>query len=89
VHFERRTKTEGQIERLENIFELLGKPARGKKCDAIDGILDEGQEGMGAVQGHARARRRLAPIEPWEIRRGTICPLAHREQKRQPSELRR
>src|ERR1700748_343515 len=25
-------ETEGQIERLEKIFELLGKPARGKKC---------------------------------------------------------
>ncbi|MDR6302734.1 ferritin-like metal-binding protein YciE [Nitrobacter vulgaris] len=37
-------ETEGQIERLEKIFELLGKPARGKKCDAIEGILDEGKE---------------------------------------------
>jgi hypothetical protein len=27
-------ETEGQIERLEPIFELMGKPARGKKCDA-------------------------------------------------------
>ncbi len=39
-------ETEGQIERLEKIFELLGKPARGKKCDAIEGILDEGKEIM-------------------------------------------
>lgn len=37
-------ETEGQIERLEQIFELLGKAARGKKCDAIEGILDEGKE---------------------------------------------
>ena len=29
-------ETEGQIERLEKIFELLGKPARAKKCDAIE-----------------------------------------------------
>src|SRR3984885_5284944 len=28
-------ETEGQIGRLEQIFELIGKPARGKKCDAI------------------------------------------------------
>jgi len=40
------TETEGQIERLEEVFELLGKPARGKKCDAIEGILDEGKEIM-------------------------------------------
>src|SRR6201987_374059 len=39
-------ETEGHIERLEQIFELLGEPARGKKCDAIEGILDEGKEVM-------------------------------------------
>jgi ferritin-like metal-binding protein YciE len=39
-------ETEGQVERLEKIFELLGKPARGKKCDAIEGIIDEGKEVM-------------------------------------------
>jgi ferritin-like metal-binding protein YciE len=39
-------ETEGQIGRLEQIFELIGKPARGKKCDAIEGILDEGKEIM-------------------------------------------
>src|SRR3984893_9889257 len=44
-------ETEGQIERLEQIFELLGKPARGKKCDAIEGILDEGKEIMEAYEG--------------------------------------
>jgi ferritin-like metal-binding protein YciE len=44
-------ETEGQIERLEQIFELLGKPARGKKCDAIEGILDEGKEIMEQYAG--------------------------------------
>jgi ferritin-like metal-binding protein YciE len=39
-------ETEGQIERLEKIFELLGKAARGKKCDAIEGLIDEGKEIM-------------------------------------------
>ena len=39
-------ETEGQIERLEKIFEMLDKPVRGKKCDAIEGILDEGKEIM-------------------------------------------
>jgi ferritin-like metal-binding protein YciE len=40
------TETEVQIVRLEQIFENLGKAARGKKCDAIEGILDEGKEIM-------------------------------------------
>ena len=37
-------ETEGQVERLVQVFELLGKPARGKTCPAIDGIIEEGQE---------------------------------------------
>lgn len=36
-------ETEGHIERLEQVFELIGKPARGKTCDAILGILEEGK----------------------------------------------
>ena len=39
-------ETEGHVERLEQVFELLGKPARAKKCDAIEGIIDEGKEIM-------------------------------------------
>ena len=35
-------ETHGHVERLEQIFELLDKPARGKTCDAILGILEEG-----------------------------------------------
>lgn len=38
------TETEGQIERLQKVFEIIGKPARGKTCDAIEGIVAEGEE---------------------------------------------
>ena len=38
------SQTEGQIERLEKVFEIIGKTPRGKTCDAINGILDEGDE---------------------------------------------
>ena len=38
------TETEGQIERLEQVFELIEEKAQGKKCAAIEGILEEGQE---------------------------------------------
>lgn len=39
-------ESEGHIDRLEQIFELLGKPARGKTCDAILGIIEEGKSIM-------------------------------------------
>jgi len=39
-----REQTEGQIERLQQVFEIIGKPARGKTCDAIEGILAGGDE---------------------------------------------
>ena len=45
------TETEGQVERLDQIFEMMGKPANGKKCDAIEGILDEGNEIMDEYKG--------------------------------------
>ena len=41
-----RTETEGQIERLTDVFEILGKAPRGKTCDAINGITEEGAEIM-------------------------------------------
>jgi ferritin-like metal-binding protein YciE len=37
-------ETEGQIERLEQVFELIEEKPQGKKCAAIEGILEEGQE---------------------------------------------
>ena len=43
-------ETEEHIERLEKVFDLLGKPARGKKCEAIEGIIDEGKEIMDEYQ---------------------------------------
>jgi ferritin-like metal-binding protein YciE len=36
--------TEEQVGRLEQVFELLGKPARGKKCVGMQGLIEEGKE---------------------------------------------
>jgi ferritin-like metal-binding protein YciE len=41
---EHHTVTEKQVERLEQIFEQLGKPVRGKKCVGMEGLLKEGAE---------------------------------------------
>ena len=37
-------QTEGQIERLEQVFKLLGLPAKGKKCDGMAGLIEEGRK---------------------------------------------
>ena len=46
-----RDETEGQIERLEQVFEIIGKPARGKTCEAILGLIEEGKEIMDEFKG--------------------------------------
>jgi ferritin-like metal-binding protein YciE len=39
-------ETEGQVERLEKVFKLLDKPARGKACKEMEGLIEEGKELM-------------------------------------------
>ncbi|GEK69682.1 YciE/YciF family protein [Paracoccus denitrificans] len=46
-----RDETETHVERLQQVFEVIGKPARGKTCPAIDGIIEEGDEVMAAFKG--------------------------------------
>jgi ferritin-like metal-binding protein YciE len=37
-------QTEGHVSRLEKVFEELGVSPRGKKCKAMEGLIEEGQE---------------------------------------------
>lgn len=68
-----REETAGQIEKLEAIFELLGKRAKAEKCEAIDGILEEGEsllEDFGAsVAADAAIIFSCQAIEHYEITR--------------------
>jgi ferritin-like metal-binding protein YciE len=41
------TETQAQAQRLEQAFKMLGEPAKGVDCQAIDGILAEAKEVMG------------------------------------------
>ena len=41
-----RTETEGQVQRLDQIFEMMGRRPQGKTCEAMMGILSEGEEVM-------------------------------------------
>jgi ferritin-like metal-binding protein YciE len=37
-------QTRGHVDRLEQVFDLLGQKAQGKKCRGMQGIIDEGKE---------------------------------------------
>jgi hypothetical protein len=53
-----RQETEGHVERLEQIFEKLGRAARGKTCDAILGIIEESKE----IMRNTREKVRSTPV---------------------------
>lgn len=47
------TETEGQVGRLEEIFDIIGKAARGKKCEALEGLSKEGDHVMKEAEEEA------------------------------------
>jgi ferritin-like metal-binding protein YciE len=46
-----RDETEGHVQRLEEVFEIMGTRAQAKTCEAIKGILEEGEEIMEQYSG--------------------------------------
>jgi ferritin-like metal-binding protein YciE len=44
-------ETKGHVERLERVFQLLDKPVRGETCEAIKGLIEEGEEVMEKARG--------------------------------------
>ena len=46
-----RDQTETHVERLQQVFEQIDKPARGKTCEAINGIIDEAREVIDDFKG--------------------------------------
>jgi ferritin-like metal-binding protein YciE len=70
-------ETEGQVERLEQVFQILGQTPKGKTCDAIVGIIEEGQEIMKEYKGtpalDAGLLAAAQTVEHYEISRyGTL-----------------
>lgn len=73
--------TEEQISRLEKVFELAGKKATAKKCEAMEGLIKEGQDIMESTEpGPVRDAGIIAAsqkIEHYEIATyGTLCAFA-------------
>ena len=72
-----RAETEGQVARLEQVFEIIGKPARGKPCEAMQGIVEESKEVMEEFKGSdaldAGLLAAAQAVEHYEISRyGTL-----------------
>jgi ferritin-like metal-binding protein YciE len=70
-------ETEVQVERLERVFDLIEKPARGKTCPAILGMVEEGQEIIKEYKGtealDAGLLAAAQSVEHYEISRyGTL-----------------
>src|SRR4051812_49602381 len=51
-------QTEGQVERLDQVFKLLGVPAKGKKCEGMAGFVGGGKKN---IEGECEAPRLGAP----------------------------
>jgi ferritin-like metal-binding protein YciE len=76
-----REETEAQIGRLEDIFEMIGKPARSAKCDAMVGLLEETEALMGEIEDSETMDAALIAsaqaVEHYEIARyGTLVAWA-------------
>jgi len=74
-------ETEGQVERLEQAFELLGKEPKATSCPSIDGIIKEADEIAGEVSDKKVLDAALVAaaqaVEHYEITRyGTLIAWA-------------
>jgi ferritin-like metal-binding protein YciE len=75
-------QTEGHVERLQQVFESIGKRAQGKTCEAIQGIIAEGEEIMDEFKGMPALDAGLISsaqaVEHYEITRyGTLKTWAN------------
>ena len=76
--FEKHLKeTEGQVSRLEKVFDMIEVAPRGKKCEAIEGMIEEGAEIMKEFKGAPALDAGLVSaaqaVEHYEIARyGTL-----------------
>jgi ferritin-like metal-binding protein YciE len=87
-----REETEGQIERLERVFELMEKPARGKTCEAIQGLVEEAKEVMSDFKNSdaldAGLLSSAQAVEHYEISRyGTMKAWASQLGMREAAQL--
>lgn len=74
-------ETEGQVERCEQVFEILGKSPQAKKCEAMDGLIKEAEELMSdsdeGIMRDAAIISAAQKVEHYEIASyGTLATFA-------------
>jgi ferritin-like metal-binding protein YciE len=85
-------ETERQVERLDEVFKLIGKRASGKDCPAIDGIIEEAEEVMKEAKDDtirdAAMVAAAQAVEHYEIARyGTLIAWADKMEMSDAAEL--
>lgn len=79
---EHTTQTEEHVERLEQVFELMGKKAQAKKCDGMEGLVKEGESIVEETEDGSMARdagiiMAAQKVEHYEISAyGTLVQMA-------------
>lgn len=74
-------ETNGQIERLEQVFDRLDARTRGKRCEAMEGLIEEAKEMMDEIRTpevlDAALITAAQKVEHYEIASyGSVCALA-------------
>jgi ferritin-like metal-binding protein YciE len=61
-------ETEGQVDRIQQVFKMLKKPAKGKTCPAILGLVEEADEVMENFEDSSALDAGYCPVRrPWSI----------------------
>jgi ferritin-like metal-binding protein YciE len=90
---EHKDQTEGQVERLQQVFQILGKRAQGQTCEAIQGLIQEGEELMEEAPQPSPVRdagliATGQAIEHYEMARyGTLVTWAEAQGQKEIAEL--
>lgn len=87
-----REQTDGQVQRLEQVFEIFGKRPQAKPCEAIQGIIAEATDIMDEFKGtqalDAGLLSAAQAVEHYEITRyGTLKAWAKQLGKKDAAEL--
>jgi ferritin-like metal-binding protein YciE len=81
-------ETQGHVERLEQVFEIFGEPAKGKKCKAMQGLVEEGSELIEEEEGDAALICAAQKVEHYEIASyGTLATWARLLQQEDAADL--